>query len=89
MATMFIHHQVADYSAWRRTYDTFQPTARTLGVQAAAVYQGADDPNDITVTHDFASVAAAQAFAGSAELQAAMHDAGVVGAPTFWFTERA
>jgi hypothetical protein len=41
------------------------------------------------VTHEFASLQAAQAFAGSAELKAAMHDAGVVGAPTVWFAERA
>ncbi len=47
---------------------------------ADAVYRAADDPNDITVTHDFATMDAARAFAGSAELQAAMRDAGVLGA---------
>jgi hypothetical protein len=88
MATMFVRHQAADYAAWRRVYDAFRPTAKKLGVQGEAVYQAADNPNDITVTHDFATVEAAQAFAGSSELRAAMHDAGVVGAPTIWFTNR-
>jgi hypothetical protein len=89
MATLFVRHTAADYSAWRRVYDGFQPKARTLGVQSDAVYQAIDNPNDITVTHEFATVAAAQAFAGSAELRAAMHDAGIVGAPTIWFANRA
>ena len=42
---------------------------------AEAVYQAVDDPNDVTVTHEFATLEAAQAFAGSAELRAATHDA--------------
>ncbi len=88
MATLFVRHHAADYATWRRTYDDFAPTRQKLGVLDAAVYQAADDPNEITVTHEFASVEAAQAFAGSAELREAMHDAGVQGAPTIWFTNR-
>ena len=89
MATLFVRHQAADYAEWRRHYDAFQPKAKTLGVLSDAVYQAAGDPNDITVTHDFATLEAAQAFAGSPDLRTTMHDAGVVGAPTIWFTERA
>jgi len=88
MTTLFVRHQVADCAAWRRVYDGFAPTQEPLGVQANTVYQAADNPNDITVIHDFATLEAAQAFVGSAELRAAMHDAGVVGAPTIWFTQR-
>ena len=89
MTTLFVRHEAADYTAWRQVYDAFQPQARTLGVQADAVYQAAGNPNEITVTHDFATLEAAQAFAGSPELRSAMHDAGVVGAPTIWFAQRA
>ena len=88
MATMFIRHKVADYAAWRRVYDGFASTQKRLGVRAEAVYQAADDPRDITVTHDFATVEAARAFAGDPELKEAMSTAGVVGAPTIWFTTR-
>ena len=89
MATMFVRHTVADYAAWRRIFDDFAPTQETLGVIAKAVYRAADDANDVTVTHDFATLEAAKAFAGSPELKAAMHDAGVTSAPTIWFTTRA
>jgi len=89
MTTLFVRHQAADYTTWRQAYDAFQPKARTLGVQADAVYRAADNPNEVTVTHEFATLEAAQAFAGSPELRSAMHDAGVVGAPTIWFAQRA
>ena len=55
---------------------------------AQAVYQADDNPNDITVTHEFGSVEAAQDFAKSDELKKAMQGAGVVSAPTIWFTNR-
>ena len=89
MATLFVRHTVADYAAWRRIFDDFAATQNALGVTAKAVYRGADDASDITVTHDFATLEAAKAFAGSQELKAAMHDAGVTSAPTIWFTTRA
>ena len=89
MTTLFVRHQATDYAAWRQAYDAFQPKARALGVQTGTVYQAADNPNEITVTHDFATLEAAQAFAGSPELRSAMHDAGVVGVPTIWFAQRA
>jgi len=89
MATLFVRHTVADYAAWRRIFDDFAPTQNALGVTDKAVYQAADNENDITVTHDFATLAAAKAFAGNPELKKAMHDAGVTSAPTIWFTTRA
>ena len=89
MATLFVRHTVADYAAWRRIFDDFAPTQKALGVTDKAVYQAADNANDITVTHDFATLEAAKAFADSSELKTAMHDASVTSAPTIWFANRA
>jgi len=88
MVTMFVRHTVSNYKAWRKIYDDFAPIQKANGVEAQAVYQAADNPNDITVTHNFATLAAAQAFVNSEELKKAMQDAGVVGAPTIWFTNK-
>lgn len=88
MTTMFVRHTVSDYAAWRKSYDGFAPIQKAKGVTAQAVYQAADNPNDVTVTHEFASLDAAKAFVGSDELKKAMQGAGVVGAPTIWFTNR-
>jgi hypothetical protein len=89
MVTLFVRHQVADYETWRKTYDAFEDTRRTFGVKGAAVYREVDKPNDVTATHDFGSLAEAQAFAGSRELKDAMSKAGVVGLPNVWFAAAA
>jgi hypothetical protein len=89
MTTMFVRHTVSDYKTWRKVYDDFAPVQKAKGVTAEAVYRAVKNPNDITVTHEFATIEAAQAFAESAELKNAMQNAGVAGAPTIWFTNKA
>ena len=88
MMTMFVRHKVADYKAWRKVYDGFGSVQKAKGVTAAAVFQAADDPNDITVTHEFTTLEAAKAFVASEELKKGMQTAGVVGAPTIWFANK-
>jgi len=85
---MFVRHEVSDYATWRKAYDAFQATATKMGSTARAVYQGTDDPNDVTAYHDFTSAEKAKAFAASAELKSAMQTAGVKGQPQIWFTKR-
>jgi hypothetical protein len=46
-------------------------------VSRDAVYQSVDDPNDLTVWHDFETLEAAQEFASSLRLREAMASAGV------------
>lgn len=89
MATLFVRHTVSDYKVWRKAYDGFAPIQKAMAVKAEAVYQAADNPNDVTVTHDFSSVEEAQAFAASQDLKKAMQSAGVIGAPTVWITNKA
>ena len=87
MTRMFVRHKVNDYAAWRKAYDDFD--RQSLGATAHAVYQNPDDPNDVTVTHDFDTPATAKAFADSNELRTVMGQAGVVGQPDIWFADPA
>lgn len=89
MTTLFVRHQVTDYAAWRKIYDGFSDVQKANGVTAQAVYRAIDNPNDITVTHEFATLEAAQAFSKLDELKTAMRTGGVLGAPTVWFTNKA
>jgi hypothetical protein len=88
MATLFVRHTVADYPTWRKGYDEFDATRRSMGVTSDGVYQLDGNPNDITVYHEFATMDAAKAFAASNELREAMAKIGVVGAPDIWFAQR-
>jgi ABC-type sugar transport system substrate-binding protein len=85
---MFVRHEVADYGGWRKAFDAFAPTQKKLGVTYKAVYQSTENPNDVTVIHDFHSLEKAKAFAASAELKATMEKAGVKGAPQIWYTTK-
>ena len=86
MIRLFVRHDVSDYSKWRQVYDEFDQERRGMGVTAQAVYQAADNPNDVTVTHDFDDLAGAQSFTSSPRLKEVMGQAGVAGAPQIWFT---
>ncbi len=50
-----------------------------------AVFQSVDDPNDVTVWHDFAGTDEARGFVSSEELRNARQRAGVQGEPEIWF----
>jgi hypothetical protein len=89
MVRMFVHHRVEDYPRWREDYDAFDDERQGMGVTDDEVFCGVDDPNDVTVFHDFATVDEARAFADSARLREVMGEAGVVGTPEIWFTEHA
>jgi hypothetical protein len=86
---MFVRHRVGDYASWRKAYDAFEVKRLSFGVTGQAVYQDAADPVMVTVTHDFASLDAANALASSDALKQAMTAAGVVGMPTIWFANLA
>jgi quinol monooxygenase YgiN len=83
---MFVRHEVADFGAWKKAFDSFAPTQKKMGVTFKAVYQSTDNPNDVTVIHDFRSLEKAKEFAASAELKATMEKAGVKSAPQIWYT---
>ena len=89
MATLFVRHTVADYNVWRKKFDEFQLIGVEHGIKSASVYQAVDNPNDVTVTHDFDTVEAARNLVQSEGLKKAMQEAGVIGAPGIWITNRA
>ena len=86
MVRLFVRHTVADYATWRKGFDAFDPQRQPMGVTGHAVYQSVDNPNDVTVWHDFTSAREAQAFMASEALKKAMQNAGVQGAPSVWLT---
>ncbi len=85
MIRMIVRHPVKDYAVWRKGYDAAKSMRAEMGVTGAAVYQSVDDPNDITVTHDFDNEKAAKAFAGSDFLKEKMRELGVSGTAVVWF----
>jgi hypothetical protein len=89
MVRMFIRHKVRNYAKWRKVYDSFGKERPAMGVLGDAVFRSAEDRNDVTAWHDFATARKAKAFASSPKLKAAMREAGVRGVPKIWITTEA
>ena len=89
MTTSFVRHTVANYDTWREHFDAFQKTDAASVIKSGKVFQSTEDPNDVTVIHEFDSITDAQAVLNSPELRQAMEAAGVQGEPQIWFTEEA
>jgi hypothetical protein len=81
MALLAVQHTVRDYTVWRAIYDALDEVEHDWGVITASVHQLAEIPNMVLVLRHFATVAQAQGFLTSREVQAAMQRAGVEGIP--------
>jgi len=85
MVRLFVRHSVSDYAAWKQAYDAFDAERRGMGVRGDAVFQAAEDANDVTAWHDFESLESARSFVESDRLREVMTASGVTSEPTVWF----
>jgi hypothetical protein len=85
LAAMLVVHPVADFSAWKKIYDSLDALRRDAGIVGAAVNQGLDDPNHVVVYHQAETEDALVRFSTSPELKAAMKAGGVTAPPQIQF----
>ncbi|MGB7873303.1 MAG: antibiotic biosynthesis monooxygenase [Anaerolineales bacterium] len=89
MATLFVHHKVKDYAAWRKAFDEGAALRTSYGCTGQRVFQSPSDPNEITVLLEWQSVDQAEAYAAADELKEAMKNAGVTSEPDVMFLAEA
>jgi quinol monooxygenase YgiN len=89
MAIMIVQHQVKDFAAWKKGFDSNLDLRTSAGELSAQIYRDASEPNKVTVFNKWDSMENAQKFAHSPELKAGMENAGVVGTPTISFLNEA
>jgi heme-degrading monooxygenase HmoA len=89
MASILIQHQVKDFAAWKKIFDSAKDFRTANGELSAQIFHDASDPNKVTVINKWDSLAKAQKFAHSPELKEAMEKAGVLGAPVVSFLNEA
>ena len=88
MIHLFVRQDVTNYEEWCFAYDRFWRDSDAYGVPVRAVYQSIDNPNDITVEHIFENLDDARTLVASDDLAQAMTDAGILGTPQIWLTEK-
>ena len=87
MPFILVRHTVADFATWKPSYDEHATMRKDAGSKGGQVLRSADDPQEVVVLLEWDNLQNAQAFAGSADLRAAIEKAGVVGQPDIMFLE--
>ena len=81
MINVLIHHEVADYTAWKAVFDSAFDWRRKNGERNCRIFRSAGNVNDLTLLFEWESLEKARTFMASEELKARMAGAGVKGAP--------
>jgi hypothetical protein len=81
MIHVLIHHEVADYTAWKAAFDSALDWRQEHGERSCRIFHEAGNVNDLTVLFEWENLEKARAFMGSDELKARMASAGVKGSP--------
>jgi hypothetical protein len=79
--TVIVTHEVKDYAAWRKVFDTDELNRKHVGFTISGVYADVQHPNLVSVVGEFPSAAAAEAFTSSPKLKEVMAKGGVMGKP--------
>jgi mitochondrial fission protein ELM1 len=81
MINVLIHHEVADYTAWKAVFDSAFDWRHKNGERNCRIFRSAGNVNDVTLFFEWESLEKARAFIASEELKTRMASAGVKGAP--------
>jgi erythromycin esterase-like protein len=81
MSMIAVELKVSDYTKWRPMFEKNKPLRDKAGFKGTHVFRDADNANEIIVWSEVADLAKARAALASHEIRAAMHEAGVIGAP--------
>jgi hypothetical protein len=85
---LFVKHSVKDFDAWLAVFKGASAVHDKYKSLSQDVYRSADNANEVTVHHTFASMEDGQAIMAAPELKVAMESGGVEGSPTVWFANQ-
>ncbi len=81
MIYLLVHHEVADYSGWKATFDSSLDWRTGNGERNCRIFRGVQNPNQLTLLFEWEDFDKARSFIASEELKTRMAKAGVKGAP--------
>jgi heme-degrading monooxygenase HmoA len=81
MIYLLVHHEVADYTAWKAAFDSALDWRTRNGERTCRIFRGVQNPNELTLLFEWESFEKARAFIASDELKTRMANAGVKSTP--------
>lgn len=89
MIHVILTHEVKDFAAWKKVYEEGEPLRAKSGMKMTGVYTSVENPNQVTLTGECASIEVMNSFMSQPELKADMEKAGVISAPEVKFLKKA
>jgi quinol monooxygenase YgiN len=87
MAIILVHFKVEDKAKWRSTFEEHASLRQSAGCTGTHIFYNAQDPNDIFINMQWDTPENFQKAMSSPEIQKAMAESGMIGAPDFWMLE--
>ena len=81
MIHVILTHEVRDFAEWKKVYEAGEPLRAKSGIKMTGVYTSVENPNQVTLTGECASIEVMNNFMSNPELKADMEKAGVISAP--------
>jgi len=81
MIYLLVHHEIADYPAWKSAFDSSFDWRTKHGERNCRIFRGVQNPNELTLMFEWESFEKAHAFVSSDELKTRMAKAGVRSTP--------
>ena len=87
MPKVIVQHHVTDYDRWFSAFTAHEVVRKQHGATSHSVSRAVDEPNEIVVVTEFATVEGARSFVEHPSLREVMDRAGVEGPRQFWIAE--
>ena len=81
MIHVLVHHEVADYLAWKAVFDSALDWRQKNGERSCRIFRSAGNVNDLTLFFEWESLERARAFMLPTNSKTRMATAGVKGPP--------
>ena len=89
MAAVIVQHHVEDFDRWLPLYKEHGEVRRANGGTGHQIFRTTEDPNDLVIVNEFASLEGAMGFLNDPSLKGAMGRAGVDSEPKIWICDDA
>jgi hypothetical protein len=84
MPYMLVRHKVADFSVWKRVFDSHLPAQQDAGLRVEKILRNMDDPNEVFLLFEVTDLEKAQAFVSSPKAVEGKEQSGVVDDPDMY-----
>lgn len=82
-----VSHEVKDFAAWKKGFDSDAANREKGGFKQLFLGRSVDNPNVVMIGFTAPSAEAAKGFTSNPKLKEAMEKSGVIGAPTIHVAE--